>query len=67
MDVGTDQARVRVPGVLIEAAREHAGLGAGVSVAAVVRYSLALVANWPEQAARLAAGIRMGSGGDVSE
>jgi hypothetical protein len=49
-------AHVRLDPSLAEHARQAAGVGP-VSVAALVRYALARLANWPDEAARTIARI----------
>lgn len=49
------QVCVRASDVLIEAARKGAGITGSAPVPAVIRYALAKLAGWPDDAARLAA------------
>jgi hypothetical protein len=48
----------RVPADLAEAAREAGGFDPETPLPAIVRWSMATAAGWPESAARVAAGER---------
>jgi hypothetical protein len=56
---GTD-THVRLPRQLVDAARDKAGLPAGAGTAQVIRYALATLAGWPDDAARTTARLAVG-------
>jgi hypothetical protein len=48
---------VRLDPILIESARSKAGLPAGTGIQALIRYALARLADWPDEAALVTARI----------
>jgi hypothetical protein len=55
---------VRAADELAEAAREAGGYEPGTPLPAIVRWSMAAAAGWPDAAARMAAGAPRPAGGD---
>lgn len=49
---GTADTHVRLPRQLVDAARDNARLSAGSGTAQVIRYAVAKLAGWPDDAAR---------------
>ena len=57
----TGDTHVRLSRQMVEAARGKAGLPAGSGTAQVIRYAVAKLAGWPEDAAQAMARVKNGS------
>jgi len=62
---GSVDTHLRLDVRLVDAARQGAGLDHGTGVPVLVRLALAVLAGWPKDAARLAAGLPATSNGQA--